>query len=127
MYHRLVSPGEFAQSVERKLVAILAADVVGSSRLMEADEEGTISRLTTYRAIIGSLVEAHHGRVFGGAGDSVVAEFPSPVEAVRCAIDMQHEIGRQNSTCPPTVTWSSGSGSTWATSSSMGRISSGTA
>jgi len=100
MYHRLVSPGEFAQSVERKLVTILAADVVGSSRLMEVDEEGTIARLTTYRAIIGSLVEAHHGRVFGGAGDSVVAEFPSPVEAVRCAIDMQHEIGRQNSDLP---------------------------
>jgi adenylate cyclase len=88
------------RNVERKLAAILAADVVGSSRLMELDEEITIRRLSSCRAIVGRLVEDHHGRIFGGAGDSVVAEFGSPVEAVRCAIDMQQELGRQNAGVP---------------------------
>ena len=69
--------------MERKLTAILAADVVGYSRLMEADEEATVRTLSTHRAIIDALVASHHGRVFGSAGDSVIAEFASPVEAVR--------------------------------------------
>ena len=83
--------------MERRLAAILAADVAGYSRLMEADEEGTLARLNEYRQVTDGLVADHHGRVFGSAGDSVIAEFASPVEAVRCAIAMQREIERRNS------------------------------
>ena len=82
--------------MERRLAAILAADVVGYSRLMEADEEATVTTLSTYREIIEGLVTSHHGRVFGRAGDSVIAEFASPVEAVRCAVDIQRELEAHN-------------------------------
>ncbi len=82
--------------MERRLAAILAADVVGYSRLMEADEEATVSTLSTYREIIKGLVASHHGRVFGSAGDSVITEFASPVEAVRCAVDIQRELEARN-------------------------------
>ncbi len=68
--------------MKRRLAAIFAADVVGYSRLMGEDEEGTLARLKAYREIIDSLISTHHGRVFGSAGDSVIAEFASPVEAV---------------------------------------------
>ncbi len=71
--------------MERRLAAILAADVAGYSRLMEADEEATLDTLTAFREVIDGLVARHRGRVFGSAGDSVIAEFASPVEAVRCA------------------------------------------
>ncbi len=74
--------------MERRLAVILAADVVGYSRLMEADEEATARTLNVYRKIVDGLVADHRGRVFGSAGDSVVAEFPSPVEAVRSAVDI---------------------------------------
>jgi adenylate cyclase len=86
--------------VERRLAAILAADVVGYSRLMEADEEATARTLSTYREIIEGLVASYHGRVFGSAGDSVIAEFASPVEAVRCAVDIQRELGTHNVDLP---------------------------
>ncbi len=65
--------------VERRLAAILSADVVGYSRLMEADEGATIRMLDTYRQAIDGLIESHRGRVFGSAGDSVIAEFASPI------------------------------------------------
>jgi len=74
--------------MERRLAAILAADVVGYSRLMGDDEEGTARRLKAYREVIDELIVGHHGRVFGSAGDSVIAEFASPVEAVRCAVEI---------------------------------------
>ena len=77
--------------MERRLAAILAADVVGYSRLIGADEEATIRTLRAYREVIDGLVATHHGRVFGTAGDSVIAEFASPVEAVRCAAEVQQE------------------------------------
>ena len=86
--------------MERRLAAILAADVVGYSRLMEADEEATVRTLGTYREIIEGLVASHHGRVFGSAGDSVIAEFASPVEAVRCAVDIQRELEAHNVDLP---------------------------
>jgi adenylate cyclase len=86
--------------MERRLTAILAADVVGYSRLVCADEEGTLRRLAAYRKAIDELVTTHRGRVFGGAGDSVVAEFASPVEAVRCAVELQYECGRRNGDLP---------------------------
>lgn len=82
--------------MERRLAVILAADVVGYSRLMAGDEEATLATLNAYRAAIDDLVAVHRGRVFGSAGDSVLAEFASPVEAVRCAIEIQQEIGARN-------------------------------
>ncbi len=82
--------------MERRLAAILAADVVGYSRLMEADEEATARTLGTCREIIEGSVASHHGRVFGSAGDSVIAEFASPVEAVRCAVAIQRELEAHN-------------------------------
>jgi adenylate cyclase len=78
--------------MERRLAAILAADVAGYSRLMEADEEATVRNLNACRQIIDGLVADHRGRVFGSAGDSVVAEFQSPVEAVRCAVNIQRDL-----------------------------------
>ena len=83
------------EAVQRKLAAILSADVAGYSRLMERAEETTLATLKSYRSVIDGLVAGHGGRVFNSAGDSVVAEFPSPVEAVRCATDVQAELGRQ--------------------------------
>ena len=74
------------ENIKRKLTTILAADVEGYSRLMSADEEATLKTLKTYREIINGLISRHGGRIFGAAGDSVVAEFGSAVEAVRCAI-----------------------------------------
>lgn len=76
----------------RKLAAILAADVVGYSRLMGDDEEATLAALKSCRATIDSLIGEHHGRIFGSAGDSVIAEFASPVEAVRCAVAVQQGL-----------------------------------
>jgi class 3 adenylate cyclase len=85
-----------AEQVRRKLATILAADVVGYSRLTGADEEGTLKTLKTYREIIDPLVARHEGRIFGTAGDSVIAEFGSAVEAVRCAIAIQEELKVRN-------------------------------
>ncbi len=76
--------------VERKLVAILAADVVGYSRLMGADEEDTFARLKAHRReLIDPQVVEHHGRVVKLTGDGLLIEFPSVVEAVRCAVKIQ--------------------------------------
>lgn len=86
--------------MERRLAAILAADVVGYSRLMEADEEATVDTLHACRQIVDALVADHHGRVFGSAGDSVLAEFPSPVEAVRCAVNIQGELEARDADLP---------------------------
>jgi adenylate cyclase len=86
--------------MERRLAAILAADVAGYSRLMEADEEATVRALNACRKVIDGLVAAHGGRVFGSAGDSVVAEFPSPVEAVRCAVDIQRDLEARDAAQP---------------------------
>ncbi len=86
--------------MERRLAAILAADVVGYSRLVGEDEEGTLRTLGTCREVIDGLVTEHHGRVFGSAGDSVVAEFASPVEAVRCAANIQRDLERRNADLP---------------------------
>ena len=82
--------------MERRLAAILAADVVGYSRLMEADEEATLLTLKAYREVIDRRVTDHRGRVFGSAGDSVIADFASPVEAVRCALEIQTELEGRN-------------------------------
>ena len=81
-----------AQPLERKLAVILAADVAGYSRLMGIDEETTLATLSAYRKIIDTGVDMHSGRIFGSAGDSVLAEFSSPVEAVRAAIEIQEKL-----------------------------------
>jgi adenylate cyclase len=86
--------------VTRKLAVILAADVAGYSRLMAADEEGTLAALNARRGVIDELIGRHHGRIFTTAGDSVMAEFASAVEAVRCAAAIQEEIERRNADLP---------------------------
>ena len=86
--------------VHRRLATILAADAVGYSRLIGRDEEGTLATLRAHRQIIDRLIEQHEGRVFGSAGDSVIAEFASPVEAVRCATEIQLEVDKQNAELP---------------------------
>ncbi len=88
------------ERVQRRLAAILAADVVGYSRLMDADEEATLRTLKAHRQIIDGLVTSHNGRVFGSAGDSVIAEFSSPVEAVRCATEIQKNLETSNADLP---------------------------
>jgi adenylate cyclase len=89
-----------ASRTERRLAAILATDAVGFSRLMSADEDETLQALNTCRALIDAQVETHGGRVFGSAGDSVVAEFASAVEATRCALGIREGIQRFNATRP---------------------------
>src|ERR1700692_801045 len=86
--------------VERKLTAILCADVYGYSRLMGQDEEATLCTLTSHRKIIDSLIEQHHGRFVNSAGDSVLAEFASVVEAVNCAVEIQTGLKAQNANLP---------------------------
>ena len=86
--------------VERKLAAILAADVAGYSSLMGRDEVGTLRVLTEYRAILSRLVAAHRGRIFTTAGDSVTAEFASAVDALSCAMAVQAEIAETNAARP---------------------------
>jgi class 3 adenylate cyclase len=86
--------------MERKLAAILAADIAGYTRLMGTDEEGTHAALRSHREAADQLIAAHHGRVFGSAGDSVVAEFASAVEAIQAAVDIQRDIARRNETVP---------------------------
>jgi adenylate cyclase len=87
--------------MERKLTAILCADVYGYSRLMGQDEETTLSTLSAYRKIIDSLIESHRGRWVNSAGDSVLAEFTSVVEAVTCAVEIQTALKAQNRNLPP--------------------------
>jgi TolB-like protein/class 3 adenylate cyclase len=89
-----------AHSVERKLAAIFAADVEGYSRLMGQDEVGTLRTLTAYRASIDSLIASHRGRIFTTAGDSLVADFASAVDAVQCAIEVQEAIAQENADRP---------------------------
>jgi adenylate cyclase len=89
-----------SQVVERKLAAIFAADVAEYSRLMGLDEVGTLRRLHAYRAILDRLVAAHRGRIFNTAGDSVVADFASAVDAVECAVAVQAAIEKENADRP---------------------------
>jgi adenylate cyclase len=89
-----------AHSVERKLAAIFAADVEAYSRLMGLDEVGTLRTLTAYRVIIDRLIGSHHGRIFNTAGDSLVADFASAVDAVQCAVAVQDAIAKENTDRP---------------------------
>ena len=84
------------QRVERRLAAIFAADVAGYSRLMNQDEVGTLRTLTAHREIMDGLIAEHGGRIANTAGDSVLAEFPSVVDAVQCAISVQEKLREAN-------------------------------
>ncbi|MGY8664137.1 adenylate/guanylate cyclase domain-containing protein [Bradyrhizobium sp. UFLA05-109] len=87
--------------VSRKLVAVFAADVEGYSRLMGADEVGTLKGLTERRAILDRLIGEHRGRIANTAGDSVLAEFGSAVDAVQCAVEAQTALTEANSSLAP--------------------------
>src|SRR6266436_2729460 len=87
--------------MERRLAAIFAADVAGYSRLVGADEEGTLARLSSHRReLIEPKIAEHQGRLVKFMGDGVLAEFASPVKAVRCAIDVQHGMAERNADIP---------------------------
>ncbi len=96
--------------MERRLTAILAADVVGYSRLMGEDEAGTLAALKAHRdKLIVPKVAEHNGRIVKLMGDGLLAEFPSVVEAVQCAVDIQQDmVGRRL---------------TWPTSAASGSVS----
>jgi adenylate cyclase len=87
--------------LKRKIAAILAADLVGYSRLMAEDEEETMRRLMSYRAVFDDFITKAEGRIFNTAGDAVLAEFPSAVDAVRAAIDIQESLRTRNMSYPP--------------------------
>src|SRR5918993_2279616 len=86
--------------VERRLAAIFAADVAGYSRLISADEVGTLRTLAAHRETMDGLVAEHGGRIANTAGDSVLAEFPSVVDAVQCAVAVQQKLGDANARLP---------------------------
>jgi adenylate cyclase len=86
--------------MERHLAAILAADVKGYSHLTELNEEASTATLRMYRAVVEESIAAHRGHIFSSAGDSVIAEFPSVVEAIRCGVEIQNEITERNSSVP---------------------------
>ena len=82
--------------VKRRLTTVLCADVHGYSRLMEADEAGTLGTLRRHRTAIAGLVARHDGRIVNTWGDAVIAEFASVVEAVQCAVEIQQEVSNQD-------------------------------
>ena len=88
------------QRVERKLAAILSADVKGYSRLMGEDEVTTVRTLTAYRAAMASRIQQYRGRVVDSPGDNLLAEFVSAVDAVHCAVEIQQELKTRNADLP---------------------------
>jgi adenylate cyclase len=86
----------------RRLTAILAADVAGYSRLMGADEEGTHERLSAHlRELVDPKITEYRGRIVKNTGDGFLAEFPSVVDAVRCAMEVQRGMAERNAGIPP--------------------------
>jgi len=88
------------EGIKRKISAILSADVVGYSRLMEKDEVATVQTLGSYRKTVSSLIEQHNGRVIDFIGDNLLSEFASVVDAVQCAVEIQHVIKAKNAVLP---------------------------
>src|SRR5438445_9292042 len=87
---------------ERRLAGILAADMVGYSRLMEADEAGTLARLKTHRLeLVDPSIAKNRGRIIKTAGDGMIVEFQSVSGAVQCAVEIQSRMSRRNSDVPP--------------------------
>jgi adenylate cyclase len=90
-----------SERVERKLAAILAADVAGYSRLMGVDEEGTLARLKAHRReLIDPKIAEHHGRIAKTTGDGLLVEFASVVDAVGCAVELQQQVSARNASVP---------------------------
>jgi class 3 adenylate cyclase len=87
--------------IERRLATIMMADVFGYSRMMGENEERTFATLRGHREIFDELLKLHRGRVFNTAGDAILAEFPSAVEAVRCATELQAALRTRNDHLPP--------------------------
>ena len=91
-----------SERVERRLTAILAADVAGYSRLMGVDEEGTLAGLKAHRReLIDPKIAEHRGRIVKTTGDGLLVEFASVVDAMRCAVEIQHEMAERNADAPP--------------------------
>src|SRR5512145_1943344 len=86
--------------MERRLAALLSADVEGYSRLMGEDEPATVRAITEYRAVIASAVASRGGRVVDAPGDNVLAEFASVVDAVQCAVEIQQVLRAKNAMLP---------------------------
>src|SRR5215813_11199042 len=98
---RFGSTAMAAERVERRLAAVLAADVAGYSRLMGADEEGTLARLKAHRhELIDPKIKEHKGRIVKTTGDGLLVEFPSVVDAVRCAVEVQLGMVERNAAVP---------------------------
>ena len=93
--------GMVEQRVERRLTAIFAGDVAGYSRLMGADEEGTLSRLNAHRReFLEPKIADHRGRIVKRTGDGILIEFASAVDAARCAVEIQHGMIERNARVP---------------------------
>ena len=88
------------EEFRRKLTAILSADIEGYSLLMRDDEEATVGTITTYREVIGSVVQKHRGEVVDSPGDNILAEFISVVDAVQSAVEIQEVIRAKNAELP---------------------------
>lgn len=98
------APSKRAQAVKRRMAAIMAADVAFYSQLVADNEEETLQRLSSYREVFDDFVHRYDGRVFNTAGDSVMSEFGSAVDAVRAAIDIQEALRTRNFAYP-TTSW----------------------
>ena len=94
------TPPDPSAPVERRLATILVADVFGYSRMMGEDEERTVRTLRGHRAVFDDLLKTYRGRVFNTAGDAILAEFPSAVDAVRCATEIQSALRTRNEQLP---------------------------
>jgi adenylate cyclase len=91
-----------SDQVKRKLAAILAADIAGYSRLMGADETGTLARLKEYRReLIDPKNKQYRGRVVKTTGDGILIEFPSVVDAISCSLEVQQDMRERNADIPP--------------------------
>jgi class 3 adenylate cyclase len=95
-----IAPDGQSSAVERRLATILMADVFGYSRMMGEDEERTVRTFRGHRAVFDELLKVHRGRIFNTAGDAILAEFPSAVEAVRCATEIQAALRTRNEHLP---------------------------
>ncbi len=89
------------EGFKRKLTAILSADVVGYSRLMDDNEEATVRVLYDYRDSMKGLIQQHRGRVVDATGDNLLAEFSSVVDALNCSVKVQQELAGRNADLPP--------------------------
>jgi class 3 adenylate cyclase len=97
---RVTGHSILSQDLKRKLVAIFIADVVGYAKLMNEDEPGTVSTLTSYKEKMTGLIEKCRGRVVDSPGDNLMAEFPSVVDAVQCAVTVQKRFKEKNRGLP---------------------------